>query len=89
MLIAVLSTGEMAKNKQKGKKQKNVFQVANKHLKNKTKVKPVTTTLKHVRSLSSLTPGFFFFGLLGFVFVHVLCIMYPPLFVVFVASSLT
>lgn len=54
MLIAVLSTGEMAKNKQKGKKQKNVFQVANKHLKNKTKVKPVTTTLKHVRSLSSL-----------------------------------
>lgn len=61
MLIAVLSTGEMAKNKQKGKKQKNVFQVANKHLKNKTKVKPVTTTLKHVRSLSSLTPGFVFF----------------------------
>lgn len=75
MLIAVLSTGEMAKNKQKGKKQKNVFQVANKHLKNKTKAKPVTTTLKHVRSLSSLPPGFVFFGLLGFVFVHVLCIL--------------
>lgn len=87
MLIAVLSTGEMAKNKQKGKKQKNVFQVANKHLKNKTKVKPVTTTLKHVRSLSSLTPGFVFFWLIGFCFCT--CIMYPPLFVVFVATALT
>lgn len=39
----------MAKNKQKGKKQKNVFQVANKNLKNKNKAKPVTTALKHVR----------------------------------------
>ncbi|XP_029943584.1 ribosomal biogenesis factor-like [Salarias fasciatus] len=38
----------MAKNKQKGKKQKNVFQVANKHLKSKNKAKPVTTTLKHI-----------------------------------------
>uniref|UniRef100_A0A3Q0QWJ8 Ribosomal biogenesis factor n=1 Tax=Amphilophus citrinellus TaxID=61819 RepID=A0A3Q0QWJ8_AMPCI len=37
----------MGKNKQKGKKQKNVFQVANKHLKSKNKAKPVTTTLKH------------------------------------------
>uniref|UniRef100_A0A3Q3JU17 Uncharacterized protein n=1 Tax=Monopterus albus TaxID=43700 RepID=A0A3Q3JU17_MONAL len=37
----------MAKNKQKGKKQKNVFQVANKHPKHKNKAKPVTTTLKH------------------------------------------
>lgn len=42
----------MAKNKQKGKKQKSVFQVANKHLKHKNKAKPVTTTLKHVRSVS-------------------------------------
>lgn len=41
--------GNMAKNKQKGKKQKNVFQVANKHLKHKNKAKPVTTALKHVR----------------------------------------
>ncbi|XP_039899969.1 ribosomal biogenesis factor [Pelmatolapia mariae] len=41
----------MAKNKQKGKKQKNVFQVANKHLKNKTKAKPVTTTLKHINTV--------------------------------------
>lgn len=40
----------MAKNKQKGKKAKSVFQVANKHLKHKNKAKPVTTTLKHVRS---------------------------------------
>ncbi|XP_047424839.1 ribosomal biogenesis factor [Mugil cephalus] len=38
----------MAKNKQKGKKQKNVFQVANKHLKSKNKAKAVTTTLKHI-----------------------------------------
>ncbi|KAM9332272.1 ribosomal biogenesis factor isoform 1-T2 [Pholidichthys leucotaenia] len=38
----------MAKNKQKGKKQKNVFQVAHKHVKNKNKAKPVTTTLKHI-----------------------------------------
>ncbi|CAN9506423.1 unnamed protein product [Ophioblennius macclurei] len=40
----------MAKNKQKGKKQKNVFQVANKHLKSKNKAKPVTTTLKHINA---------------------------------------
>lgn len=38
----------MAKNKQKGKKTKNVFQVANKHLKVKNKAKPVTTALKHI-----------------------------------------
>ncbi|KAJ0059758.1 hypothetical protein NL108_011253 [Boleophthalmus pectinirostris] len=38
----------MGKNKQKGKKQQNVFQVANKHLKVKNKAKPVKTTLKHV-----------------------------------------
>lgn len=50
-IIAVLSPGDMAKNKQKGKKQKNVFQVANKHVKPKNKAKPVTTTLKHVRSV--------------------------------------
>lgn len=40
----------MAKNKQKGKKQQNVFQVANKQSKPKTKAKPVKTSLKHVSS---------------------------------------
>lgn len=50
-LTGVVSVGNMGKNKQKGKKQKNVFQVANKHLKPKNKAKPVTTTLKHVRSI--------------------------------------
>ncbi|TKS87533.1 hypothetical protein D9C73_021657 [Collichthys lucidus] len=43
----------MGKNKQKGKKQKNVFQVANKHLKPKNKTKPVTTTLKHINALKN------------------------------------
>uniref|UniRef100_A0A3B4ALE6 Uncharacterized protein n=1 Tax=Periophthalmus magnuspinnatus TaxID=409849 RepID=A0A3B4ALE6_9GOBI len=41
----------MGKNKQKGKKQQNVFQVANKHLKVKNKAKPVKTTLKHINTL--------------------------------------
>ncbi|XP_037549811.1 ribosomal biogenesis factor [Nematolebias whitei] len=41
----------MAKNKQKGKKQKNVFQVANKHLKIKTKTKPVTTALRNINAV--------------------------------------
>ncbi|KAJ4925253.1 hypothetical protein JOQ06_017988 [Pogonophryne albipinna] len=41
----------MGKNKPKGKKQKNVFQVANKHTKHKNKTKPVTTTLKHITVL--------------------------------------
>ncbi|XP_042608102.1 ribosomal biogenesis factor-like, partial [Cyprinus carpio] len=40
----------MAKNKQRGKKQQNVFQVANKQSKPKTKAKPVKTSLKHVSS---------------------------------------
>ncbi len=40
----------MAKNKQKGKKLQNVFQVANKQSKPKTKAKPVKTSLKHVSS---------------------------------------
>lgn len=47
------STGfkiNMAKNKQRGKKQQNVFQVANKQSKPKTKAKPVKTSLKHVSS---------------------------------------
>lgn len=57
--LAFLSSGNMGKNKQKGKKQKNVFQVANKHLKPKNKAKPVTTTLKHVRSLFSGVFSFF------------------------------
>ncbi|XP_040926401.1 uncharacterized protein rbis isoform X1 [Betta splendens] len=43
----------MAKNKQKGKKQKSVFQVANKHLKLKHKAKPVTTTLKHLNAVKN------------------------------------
>lgn len=47
-MFLLLSSGEMGKNKQKGKKTKTVFQVANKHLKHKNKAKPVTTTLKHV-----------------------------------------
>ncbi|XP_010866908.1 ribosomal biogenesis factor isoform X2 [Esox lucius] len=37
----------MAKNKQKGKKQTNVFRVTNKQAK-KNKAKPVTSTLKHI-----------------------------------------
>lgn len=49
--VLVFSSGEMGKNKQKGKKTKTVFQVANKHLKHKNKAKPVTTTLKHVSRL--------------------------------------
>lgn len=57
--LVFLSSGNMGKNKQKGKKQKNVFQVANKHLKPKNKAKPVTTTLKHVRSLFSGVFSFF------------------------------
>lgn len=42
----------MGKNKQKCKKQQNVFQVAsNKHTKVKNKAKPVKTTLKHINTL--------------------------------------
>ncbi|XP_076826448.1 ribosomal biogenesis factor [Brachyhypopomus gauderio] len=43
----------MAKNKQKGKKQKNVFQVAVHQSKPKTKTKPVRTSLKHINSLKN------------------------------------
>ncbi|XP_072536469.1 ribosomal biogenesis factor-like [Salminus brasiliensis] len=43
----------MAKNKQKGKKQKNVFQVAQKQAKLKTKTKPVKTSLKHMNTLKN------------------------------------
>ena len=81
MLTGVLSSGNMGKNKPKGKKQKNVFQVANKHTKHKNKTKPVTTTLKHVRYL--------FFSFLSCIylvlsFVHgVTCILW------FVASQIT
>ncbi|KAK5898134.1 hypothetical protein CgunFtcFv8_015576 [Champsocephalus gunnari] len=46
-----LKHGNMGKNKPKGKKHKNVFQVANKHTKHKNKTKPVTTTLKHITVL--------------------------------------
>ncbi|XP_013860878.1 uncharacterized protein C8orf59 homolog [Austrofundulus limnaeus] len=42
----------MAKNKQKGKKPKNVFQVANKHLRSKNKTKPVTTALKNINAVT-------------------------------------
>ncbi|CAM4723580.1 hypothetical protein PO909_017351 [Leuciscus waleckii] len=41
----------MAKNKQRGKKQQNVFQVANKQSKPKTKAKPVKTSLKHINTV--------------------------------------
>ncbi|KAL7886759.1 hypothetical protein AOLI_G00044800 [Acnodon oligacanthus] len=43
----------MAKNKQKGKKQINVFQMANKQAKPKTKTKPIKTSLKHINTLKS------------------------------------
>ncbi|XP_051909938.1 ribosomal biogenesis factor [Hippocampus zosterae] len=44
----------MGKNKQKGKKQTNVFQVAaNKHLKAKNKAKPIRTTLKHINAVKN------------------------------------
>ncbi|KAM4533821.1 ribosomal biogenesis factor [Odontesthes bonariensis] len=43
----------MAKNKQKGKKPNNVFQVANKRLKVKNKSKAVTTTLKHINAVKN------------------------------------
>ncbi|XP_054876926.1 ribosomal biogenesis factor [Poeciliopsis prolifica] len=43
----------MAKNKQKGKKQKSVFQVANRHLKMKNKAKPVTTSLKNINAMKN------------------------------------
>ncbi|XP_018596617.1 uncharacterized protein C8orf59 homolog [Scleropages formosus] len=45
----------MAKNKQKGQKQKNVFQVANKMkiAKNKNKAKPVTTHLKRISAVKN------------------------------------
>ncbi|KAM4544270.1 ribosomal biogenesis factor isoform 3-T3 [Fundulus diaphanus] len=48
----------MAKNKQKGKKPKNVFQVANKHLKTKNKPKPVTTALKNINAVKNLNQIF-------------------------------
>uniref|UniRef100_A0A665X972 Si:ch211-282b22.1 n=1 Tax=Echeneis naucrates TaxID=173247 RepID=A0A665X972_ECHNA len=51
--MRALSPGNMGKNKQKGKKQKNVFQVANKHSKNKNKARPVTTTLKHINAVKN------------------------------------
>ncbi|KTF93489.1 hypothetical protein cypCar_00009877, partial [Cyprinus carpio] len=41
----------MAKNKQRGKKQQNVFQVATKQSKPKTKAKAVKTSLKHINTL--------------------------------------
>ncbi|XP_068615137.1 ribosomal biogenesis factor-like [Brachionichthys hirsutus] len=40
----------MGKNKQKGKKQKSVFQVSKKSSKHKHKAKPVTTTLKRINT---------------------------------------
>ncbi|XP_054621184.1 ribosomal biogenesis factor [Dunckerocampus dactyliophorus] len=43
----------MGKNKQKGKKQTNVFQVANQHLKAKNKAKPVRTSLKHINAVKN------------------------------------
>ncbi|KAB5586553.1 hypothetical protein PHYPO_G00003020 [Pangasianodon hypophthalmus] len=49
--IRRISTENMAKNKQKGKKQQNVFQVANKQSKPKSKTKPVKTSLKRINTL--------------------------------------
>ncbi|XP_056594406.1 ribosomal biogenesis factor [Triplophysa dalaica] len=43
----------MAKNKQRGKKLQNVFQVANRHVKPKTKTKPVKTSLKYIKTLKN------------------------------------
>ncbi|XP_051543506.1 ribosomal biogenesis factor-like [Myxocyprinus asiaticus] len=43
----------MAKNKQKGKKQQNVFQIANRQSKPKSKAKPVNTSLKHINTLKN------------------------------------
>ncbi|KAM9775027.1 ribosomal biogenesis factor [Syngnathus typhle] len=44
----------MGKNKPKGKKQPNVFQVAaNKHLKAKNKAKPIRTKLKHISAVKN------------------------------------
>ncbi|XP_076014292.1 ribosomal biogenesis factor [Genypterus blacodes] len=43
----------MGKNKQRGKKQKSVFQVANKQLKQKKKTKAVTTSLKHINVMKN------------------------------------
>ncbi|XP_061661193.1 ribosomal biogenesis factor [Syngnathoides biaculeatus] len=44
----------MGKNKEKGKKRTNVFQVAaNKHLKAKNKAKAVRTTLKRINSVKN------------------------------------
>ncbi|KAK6490326.1 ribosomal biogenesis factor-like [Huso huso] len=40
---------DMAKNRSKGQKQKNVFQVANKNSKPKNKTKPVATSLKRIK----------------------------------------
>lgn len=43
----------MAKNKQRGKKQQNVFQVASRQSKPKSKAKPVKTSLKHINTLKN------------------------------------
>ncbi|XP_015259492.1 ribosomal biogenesis factor [Cyprinodon tularosa] len=43
----------MGKNKQKGKKQQNVFEVANRHLRMKKKAKPVTTALKNINAVKN------------------------------------
>ncbi|XP_077480004.1 ribosomal biogenesis factor [Stigmatopora argus] len=44
----------MGKNKQKGKKKANVFQVAaNKHVKARNKAKPIRTSLKHINAVKN------------------------------------
>lgn len=48
----------MGKNKQKGKKHQNVFQVANKQSKPKSKTKPVKSSLKHVSTFHSYKSWF-------------------------------
>ncbi|KAG7250554.1 hypothetical protein CRUP_022639 [Coryphaenoides rupestris] len=43
----------MGKNKQRVKKNQNVFQIANKQSKNKNKTKPVKTSLKHMNAVKN------------------------------------
>ncbi|KAL1006956.1 hypothetical protein UPYG_G00079650, partial [Umbra pygmaea] len=50
-IVLRMSYISMAKNKQKGKKQTNVFRVVNKQTKQKNKAKPVTSTLKHITAV--------------------------------------
>ncbi|XP_077591646.1 ribosomal biogenesis factor [Stigmatopora nigra] len=51
---ALACYGKMGKNKQRGKKNANVFQVAaNKHLKARNKAKPIRSSLKHINAVKN------------------------------------